>query len=443
MGSPQLQESPAQWIARDPERQREFLASLTQHQKMTLLWEWQFWARPKQLLPPGAWENLVVCAGRGFGKTRMGAEAVREWAKTPNTLIALVGRRLDDVRWTMIEGESGILACCAPYDRPLYEPGNKRLVWPNGSQAFCYSAERPDQLRGPQHHKAWCDEYAAWRFLKDTWDNLQFGLRLGELPQTLITTTPRPLPALIELIKQDGTELVQGKTSENAANLAKSFIRTLVRAYGGSKTARQEMDGEILDATEGALWTMAGIHQSYVNAIHCKHRRAVVAVDPAAEDGTDNDETGIVVVLLGSDGLGYVVEDLSGRYPPETWGALACEASSRWDADIVIEINTGGQMARRCITASAREMGIRPTIHTVRAKSGKKVRAEPAATLYAQRRVKHIGSFPKLEMQMISYVPHLEKRSPDRLDALVYALIHLFFDQIAAVKGRRQKPKGL
>lgn len=432
-----LEESLAAYIARDKRRTREFLSSLTPKQAEVLAFEWEFWARPKQLLPPGAWETLVACAGRGFGKTRMGAEAVRKWAKVPNTRIALVGRTLDDVRYTMVEGESGILAVSAPYDRPIWEPGNKRVLWPNGSIAQCFSSEKPDQLRGPQFHKGWGDEAAAWKFLDKTWDNLQFGLRLGDLPQCLVTTTPRPLLWLIELIKQSGTLLVEGSTRENAANLAGSFIRSLIRAYGGTDTEAQEMEGKILSATEGALWTMGLIEGAICNFIPVKIRRAVVAVDPAGEDGADNDETGIVVVVIGSDGLAYVLEDLSGRYPPETWGALVVEAASRWNAEVVVETNAGGDMARFTISAAARAMGTHPTIHKVRAKNNKKVRAEPCATLYATRRVRHVGAHPILEQQMITYVPAVAKRSPDRLDALCYALTHLFFAETVTMKKGR------
>lgn len=432
-----VEQSLAAYIAQDKRRTRDFLSSLTPKQAEVLAFEWEFWARPKQLLPASVWETLVVCAGRGFGKTRMGAEAVRKWAKVPETRIALVGRTLDDVRHTMVEGESGILAVSAPYDRPLWQPGNKRLLWPNGSIAQCFSSEKPDQLRGPQFHKGWGDEAAAWKFLEPTWDNLQFGLRLGDLPQCLLTTTPRPLLWLIELLKQPGTLLVEGSTRENAANLAGSFISSLIRAYGGTDVEAQEMEGKILSATDGALWNMTLIAGCLVNSIPVKVRRAVVAVDPSGSDGIDNDETGIVVVVLGSDGLAYVVEDLSGRFPPDTWGVIVCEAAQRWNAEVVVETNCGGDMARNTISAAARMLGTNPIIHKVRAKENKRVRAEPASTLYVARRVKHVGAMPKLEQQLITYVPGVSKRSPDRLDALVYALTHLFFAELVTIQNKK------
>lgn len=345
----------------------------------------------------------------------------------------------------MIEGESGILNISAPYDRPLWQPGLKTLTWKNESKAFVYTGEKPDQLRGPQHHGAWCDELAAWRFLRDCWDNLIMGLRLGENPQTMVTTTPRPLQFLKDLAAAPGTVFTSGHTFDNAANLPKSVLEKLKRDYGGTRLGAQELAGEILDANEGALFSMTLIEDITLRdqRIPVPQRRAVVAIDPAEEYGSDNDETGIVVIVEGMDGLGYVVEDLSGRHAPETWGTQAILAAKRWDAEIVVETNRGGQMAEFVLRAAGSQIGSSPKVTAVKAKDGKFTRGEPVSTLYEKRRIRHVGSFPELERQMTGYVPGFSKKSPDRLDSLVTGITYLFLEEASGFIIPTRKPAGL
>jgi phage terminase large subunit-like protein len=301
-----------------------FLASLTPDEAEDVQYDWEHWARPEQRLPDGNWINWLILAGRGMGKTRIGSETVRQWVKRYR-YVNLIGATADDVRTIMVEGESGILAICPPDERPKYIANKRELHWPNGNKSLLFSAEEPDRLRGKQHEKLWCDERAAWRY-PDAWDQAAFGLRLGDKPQTVITTTPRPTPIIKGLIKDSQGEnaktfITRGSTFDNIANLADSFIHAIVKKYEGTRLGRQELNAEILDDTPGALWTRAMIERAFISADVEKVRATgvvrpgvkltsiIVSIDPATTSGEDSNETGIVVVGRGSDGHGYVLED--------------------------------------------------------------------------------------------------------------------------------------
>lgn len=387
-------------------------------------------------MPPGLWQTIVYLAGRGWGKTRTGAEGLRELVhETPGSRWALIGRSYDDVKKVMVEGESGLLAISPPHDMPIWQPSLKTLTWSNGSKAFVYTGEEPDQLRGHQFHGGWLDELAAWKYLRPTWDNYKMAARLGDHPRTIVTTTPRALPELKEILAIAGTIVKSGHTYDNLANLPRVVLDMLEAQYGGTRLGRQELAGELLDASEGALWNQLLISELTLMGgmpVAPKRGRAVVGVDPAERAKDDNDETGIVVAVEGVDTLGYVLEDLSGHHAPERWGDLVIQAAARWGAKVLVETNRGGDLVVSNLRAAAdRFGGFFPEIDEVTSKDGKFTRAEPAATLYEKRRIRHVGSLAELEKQMTGYVPGAAKKSPDRLDALVIALTGLFLQPIS------------
>jgi len=381
-------------------------------------WSWPLVARPEQLAPRGDWSIWLVKAGRGWGKTRVGAEWVRSVAK-PGARIALVGPTAADVRDVMIEGESGILSVCEPWNKPVYEPSKRRLTWANGAMAVAYSAEEPDRLRGPQHTHAWCDEAAAWA-RPDTWDMAMMGLRLGDHPQVVVTTTPKNVPLMRTIQASPGLIVTRGRTLDNAANLAPSFLTGLMARYEGTRLGRQELEGEDLNDNPDALWQRDAIDATRVREAP-ELRRVVVAIDPAVTARDDSDETGIVVAAIGEDGRGYVLADRSGRYKPDEWARVAMRAFDEFKADrIVAEGNQGGDMVAHVLRTAWADAPIR----IVHASRGKVARAEPVAALYEQGRVSHVGAFPLLEDQLTGWSPG--GPSPDRLDALVWALTELF-----------------
>lgn len=397
----------------------DFLSAYDLAQLQELRFDWSgFWARPSQIAPPGAWFVWLVLAGRGFGKTRIGAEWVRE-QKDKVGRIALVAPTTADVRDTLIEGESGIMACSPPWDRPVYQPSKRKLTWANGAVAYCFSAEEPERLRGPQHGAAWCDELAAWTYLEETWDNLLLGLRLGTDPRVCATTTPKPRAMLRKLVKDATTRVTRGSTYDNLENLAQTFREIVLAKYEGTTLGRQELHAELLDETPGALWL-----RKMVDALRLKSApplaRIVVGVDPAATSGEGSAETGIVVDGIG-DGTkatrhGYTLEDCSLRASPGVWAARAVKAFKDWKADrIIAEANNGGEMVEHTIHT------VDPNVPVtlVHASRGKHTRAEPIAALYEQGRWHHIGGFPQLEDQMVGWVPG--EPSPDRMDAHVWA----------------------
>jgi phage terminase large subunit-like protein len=424
--------SPAQLLASLPEKQREAeLAKLPTEVRAQLRRHWPFWARPNQIEPEGHWRTWAAIAGRGFGKTRLGAEWVRKVACGPTPLasgrhhrIAIIAETAADARDVLVEGDSGILAVHPPDFRPLYEPSKRRLTWPNGAVGTLYNAVEPDQLRGPQHDAALCDELAKWRYARDTWDQLQFGMRLGDHPQVVVTTTPRPIPVLKEILASADTVITRGSTMDNAGNLAPSFMKAIVDRYAGTRLGRQELNAEMLDDVQGALWSRDMLDSTRVKDTP-EMRRVVIAVDPSGTaGGGEGDDIGIVAAGIGMDGRGYVLGDYSCNLSPEGWARRVAEVYSMHRADRVIaERNFGGAMVEAVIRASDGTLPVK----MVTASRGKVARAEPIAALYEQGRISHIGGFPPLEDQMCAMTPagYVGEGSPDRADALVWALTEL------------------
>lgn len=427
------QRSLVERLAAMPPAEREAaLSAFGDDEIAELEYLWPAHARPKQLAPAGSWRTWLVMAGRGFGKTRIGAEWIREQAEAnPRGRFALVARTVPDARDVMVEGESGILAVSPPSFRPKYEPSKRRLTWPNGAVATTFSAEEPDLLRGPQHHAAWADELAAWRY-DDAWDQLQFGLRLGSDPRVVVTTTPRPTPLVRSILKDPTTVVTRGSTYENRANLAPAFLEKIVRKFEGTRLGRQELNAELLDDVPGALWKRADIDRRRVR--HAPElRRVVVAIDPAVTAEVDSDETGIVVAGVGTCSCdrgipalhGFVLSDRSGRSHPAEWARAAVDAYRTHKADrIVAEVNQGGDLVETTIRTIDKSVAYR----AVHAAKGKRLRAEPVAALYEQGKVHHVGSFAALEDQMTTWDPLVDDKSPDRVDALVYALTDLLIE---------------
>jgi predicted phage terminase large subunit-like protein len=375
-----------------------------------------------------AWQvDWLVLSGRGWGKTRTGAEWVRQQARNPTARIALVGATAADCRDVMIEGESGILACSPKHDFPEYEPSKRRITWRGGAQAAAYSADEADRLRGPQHSAAWADEVAAWKY-PETWTQLMLGLRLGSNPQCVSTTTPRPVKLIRDLLAREGQDVVvtRGRTRDNAANLAPAFLDTITRQYEGTRIGRQELDGELLEDVPGALWQRSWLDRDRVNAAPKELKRIVVGVDPAVSNHEGSDETGIIVAARGQDGHAYILDDLSGKFAPHDWARRAVDAFRRWNADrIVAEVNQGGLMVENTI----RTVDARVPYKGVHASRGKVVRAEPVSALSEQGKVHIVGSFRILEDQLCAFTSDFDRNragySPDRVDALVWALSEL------------------
>jgi len=343
--------------------------------------------------------------------------------------IALVAPTAADVRDVMVEGESGLLAIAPPWDRPEYEPSKRRLTWENGAIATTYSADEPERLRGPQHDFAWCDELAAWRY-PEAWDMLMFGLRLGDDPRAVVTTTPRPTKLIKALVADPKVVVTRGSTYDNKFNLAPAFLDQIVRRYEGTRLGRQELDAEILEDVPGALWTHGLIDATRVNTVPSL-TRIVVAIDPAVSTDEHADETGIVVAGKDAAGHGYVLADLSGRYTPTEWAKAAIAAYRAHGADrVVAEVNNGGDL----VEATLRVVDPAVSFAAVHAARGKVARAEPVAALYEQGRVHHLGALPRLEDQMCCFAHDFSREtagySPDRVDALVWALTELLVQPV-------------
>ena len=421
---------------------RALLEALSAVEREELATHWRLWARPEQLPPPGDWRTWLIMAGRGFGKTRAGAEWVRAVAESdPAARIALVGASLPEARAVMVEGESGLLATAPARRRPLFEPSLRRVTWPNGAQAHLFSAQEPETLRGPQHSHAWCDEVAKWdnasARANRAWDNLMFGLRLGARPQVLATTTPRAVPLMHRILEEGEDTLVvtRGTTNDNAANLPASFLDQTRRTFGRSLLGRQELDGELIEEIEGALWSRAMLEACRTGDTP-QLTRVVVGVDPPA--GTGGDACGIVVAGLAADGGAHVLADASvEKASPERWARAVAAAAECWQADrVVAEANQGGAMVASVLRAAALSLPLR----LVHASRGKVARAEPVAALYEAGRVRHAGTFAELEDEMCGLIAggayQGPGRSPDRADALVWALSELMLGKTTAPRVR-------
>lgn len=418
-------------LASLPEWERqEIFKSLSDDQFERFRYDWEFWARPQQIAPQGNWVVWLILAGRGFGKTRTGAEWIRgEVEAGRRGRLALVAPTAADARDVMVEGESGILAKSPPWNRPKYEPSKRRLTWEkNGAVATLYSADEPERLRGPQHDGFWADELCSWRY-PDTWDMLMFGLRLGKDPRGVVTTTPKPIKLLKELVADNTTHITRGSTFANLVNLAPTFIRKIVAKYEGTRLGRQELDAQILDDLPGALWRLAQIEilrvKNYPPLV-----RIVVGVDPEASSEEGSAETGIIVVGIDRAGHLYVLFDASIQGTPNEWGMAVVAAYMLYKADcIVVEVNNGGDMCEATIRQvrdrNDQPIGKNLPIKKVHASRGKATRAEPISSIYEQGRAHHVGTFGMLESQMCSWVPGLTEDSPDRMDALVWACTEL------------------
>lgn len=457
-----------------------------------LRWKWEFWARGNQIAPAGAWTYWLLLAGRGFGKTRTGAQWVNERVEQGKAKrIALVAPTAADVRKVMVEGESGILAISPPWNRPLFEPSKLQLTWPNGAIAQLFSAEEPERLRGPQCDTFWADELAAWKKMQETWDMLMFGFRLGIDPRGCITTTPKPLPIVKQLVSDDRdkeekdrddkwtgeTAVTRGSTYENKANLAPKFYSTVVTKYEGTRLGRQELDADILEDMPGALWVRSNIDANRIHGVmplpevlkpvdvvtgerefedmgmlrRCAEAlmqacgedltRVSVNVDPNVSNTEGSDEIGITVTGKGLSGRGYVLADCSMKGSPSEWASVAIIAHDLFKADqIVAEANQGGNMVQHTIESTAKFLRTESKrgsdfvgISLVHATRGKVTRAEPSAALYEQNRITHVGVMKTLEDQMCLFTSDFDRKamgySPDRVDSLVWGLTHLFHEQ--------------
>ena len=420
----------------------ELLKHLSEEESAKLKRHWPFWARPAQLAGEEDWRIWLICAGRGFGKTRAGAEWVRHIAHThPDARIALVASSIAEARSVMVEGESGLLACCRnDKNVPVFEPSRKLVSWPQGAQAMLYSAAEPDSLRGPQHSHSWCDEIAKWDNASGraiaAWDNLEMGLRLGEHPQILATTTPRAVPLMLRLTQDESVRITRGRTTDNAAHLPQQFIQTMHREYGNSALGRQELEGELLRDIEGALWTRSMIERCRIALPVEPMARVVVGVDPPASAA--GDACGIVVCGVDEDGTGYVLDDCSLERPsPEQWARRVATTALKWKADrVVAEANQGGDMVATVLRAADCVMPLK----LVHASRGKVARAEPVAALYETGRVHHVGQLARLEDELCGLMAgggyEGPGRSPDRADALVWALTELMLGRRRGVRVR-------
>jgi len=424
----------------------ELFASFTARELEAILAFFDFRARKTQMPPAAApngarWRAWLYVGGRGAGKTRAGAEWVRglaggfvDFSEAPVARIALIGETWADARDVMVEGVSGVLAAHGKWDRPQWEASRRRLTWRNGAIAQVFSAEDPESLRGPQFDAAWCDEVAKWRHAQEVWDMLQFGLRLGDWPRAMVTTTPRPLALLKKLMADPANAVTRASTRANAENLAPGFLRAIEERYGGTRLGRQEIDGAIVEERADALWSRDMLERARID-VAPQLSRIVVAVDPPAASHKRADKCGIVAVGVDADNVVHVLRDatLAAARPAE-WAACAVALYHELEADaLVVEVNQGGDMVAAVIAQADDAV---PVVK-VRASRGKYLRASPVALLYEQNRVRHAGVFPELEDEMCCFGPDglPGGASPDRLDALVWAVTHL------ALEGRRATPR--
>jgi phage terminase large subunit-like protein len=421
---------------------KKIIAELDPKKADELIHTWKFWARENQIAPDGDWNTWFINAGRGFGKTKAGVEWVRGLVKKGHKRIAAVASTNSDIERVMIKGESGFLNSCWAWDRttkgvllgmPEWSPTKRTLTWANGAQVQAFSAEEPERLRGPQFSAAWCDELAAWNNDRATWDMLQFCLRLGTHPQICVTTTPKPTKLVREILKHPKTVVTSGSTFDNSANLAPTFIEAVRSQYEGSRIGRQELYAEILDEASGALWTRDLLAKCEIDVpdpveFATTLARVVVSVDPATTSNAESDMTGIVVAGMDINGICYVLQDATDRYTPEQWATKAIELYHLYSADrLVAERNQGGDMVR----SNFKTVDETIPVKLVHASRGKYARAEPVSSLYERGRVKHVRGLDALEDQMVQWEPLGSIGSPDRLDAVVWAITELALKGIA------------
>lgn len=392
-----------------------FLSSLNPAQLETLKHDWTFWARGKQTLPEAPFFVWIILAGRGFGKTRTGAETVRIWVKD-NAYVNLIGATADDARDIMIEGESGILAICPNSERPDYVASKRQLQWPNGAISLIFTADEPERLRGKQHYKVWADELGSWRY-PEAWEQAMLGLRLGDKPQAIVTTTPKPTKLVLDLVKDKRNIVTSGSTYENRANLAAGFFDYVISKYEGTRLGRQELNAELLTDSPGALWKRDQIDACRVLKAPETMTRIVTAVDPTAS--ATGSEAGVITAGR-FDKDYYTFADDSRHGSPQEWASAAVTAYHRHKADVLVaEKNNGGDMVMAVIKQ------VDPTVNVklVWASRGKATRAEPIAAIAEQGRDHHVGTFAALEDELCMWVPGDE--SPNRLDAKVWAYTEL------------------
>ncbi len=436
---PRENESLRDFLIRNPHLQEKALNLVPDDELETFEYSWRdFLGRPSQLLPgtPGAaiqrddWLLWLILAGRGFGKTRTGAETVKEWAQDPNERILMIAPVAADVREVMIEGPGGLMSCYPEGARPSYNPSRHLVTFPSGAIGITRSADEPERLRGPQFTKFWADELCAWRFLEDAWNQIMFGFRLKTKNlRGIITTTPKPVKVLKALKADPSTVVTVGSSYENRSNLDDVYFQKVIVPYEGTRLGRQEINAEILDDNPGALWT-----RNLIDAYKIQFKeirwdlitRIVVAIDPAVTSNEESDWTGIVVVGLTVSQHVIVFADESCKESPIGWARAAVAAYKRWNANLVVgEVNNGGDL----VASNVHSVDPNIPFRSVRASRGKMIRAEPVSSLYEQGRVHHVGSFPQLEDQMCDYIPSSGEKSPDRMDALVWGITELLIDQ--------------
>lgn len=403
-------------VCQELQRRKALLAS----------YDWLKKARPEQLPPSGKWRVWLILAGRGFGKTRTGAETIRLWVQQGIAKrIALIGKNLYDTRFVMVEGVSGLMSVHPPARCPAFFPSKRQIRWPNGAVASLYGGETYEQLRGPQFDAAWIDEFAKFEHQQELWEQVMLGLRLGDNPRCIITTTPRPSKEILRLLEDPLVVVTHGTTFDNKENLAAGFLQDIVKQFDGTRLGAQELYAEVLTEREGALWQRSFLRYAQppctVEGLW-DLRRIVIAIDPADTSTETSDETGIIVAGIDEKKHAYVLEDLSGRMSPTDWGRRVIEAYWRYKADrIVAEVNKGGDLVEKMLHT----LDARAAYKAVRATRGKAIRAEPIAALYEQGRVSHVCPLPLLEAQLCDFCPDSSGSSPDRLDALVWALTEL------------------
>lgn len=425
-------QSAAEKLATLPENERaEILSQFTDAEAASLLYDWRgFLARPDQIAPDGDWDIWLALAGRGWGKTETGAQWVREQVEAGVKRIALVAETQKDLEEVMVKR---LISIYPPGEGPTVRYKPVRVIWPNGAEALGYNGTQPDQLRGPEFEAAWVDELAKYRYARETWDMLQFCMRSGTHPRQLVTTTPRA----IELIKaivggaEGKVHVTRGNTMDNRANLATRFLEKITSKYAGTRLGRQELNAEILGDLPGALWRQSTLDTYRVSEAP-EMGRVIVSIDPAVTNTEESDEHGICVAGIGPDQTGYLLEDASLHGSPHDWATEAIRKSKEYGADgVVVEVNQGGDMVAHVLRTIAPNLNIIEVVAT----RGKHVRAEPIASLYEQGRIRHVGQFPDLESQMtqMTTAGFQGDGSPDRVDALVWAMSELFPDMVDTV----------